>query len=447
MKINRLLYIIAALVLVQFLVSGCARINPTDSEIAPDLLKRGIKLATEAQKTEGSLQQGKKFISAIKPLDQAAGVDTKKNPDAATIMIEATLAKGKIYLGVPVDSTPKDGMSQVYHSRIPATGFFSRIFTPGKTVPLQNPNIARDTFRVILQRFDSGRTFSDLKDKYGKKEAREIRALVVQAQAYEKYSGEKMDSQNRGKVLYKIMDSLVLVTGRIPWFSYWFAIILLTVIVKILITPLTKAQFKGMKDMQRIQPLVKELQEKYKDDQRVLGEKMMKLYKDEGVNPLAGCLPILIQMPILILVYTMIRYYEQRFANGTFLWIGWHSVSHLLSVPIMSRPVWITAANLAQPDLILLVLYTISMVISQRISIVDPTQAEQQKAMSIMMPVMFFFIIGYLPSAFVLYWLTFNILQTWQQYHIIHGVQPVEAPSPAPAQERRPSRRSRRNRR
>ncbi|MEN6521216.1 MAG: YidC/Oxa1 family membrane protein insertase [Armatimonadota bacterium] len=444
MKITRSLYIIAALFLVQLLISGCARLSTTDPEIAPDLLKRGIKLASEAQKTESSLQQGKKFSSTIKVLDQAANIDTKKNPEDATIMIEATLAKGKIYLGVPVDSTPKDGMSQVYHSNIPTTSFWYKIFTPGKTVPLQNAYTAKETFRVILNRFDSGRTFNELKENYGEKEAREIRAFVVQAQVYEKYSAEKIDMENRSKILYKIMDSLVLITNRIPWFSYWFAIILLTVIVKILITPLTKAQFKGMKDMQRIQPLVKELQAKYKDDQRVLGEKTMQLYKDEGVNPLAGCLPILIQMPILILVYTMIRYYEQQFAHGTFLWIGWKPVEHLFNVPILNHPVWLTAANLAQPDLILLVLYTISMVISQRISIVDPTQAEQQKAMSIMMPVMFFFIIGYLPSAFVFYWLTFNILQTWQQYHIIHGPQQAEAPAQAPTPERRSSRRSRR---
>lgn len=442
MKITKLLYIIAALVLVQFLISGCARTSSADPEEAPEILKQGIKLANEAQQTEGSLKQANKFKSAIEKLDQVTSINQKKNPDAAVLIIEATLVKGRIYLGVPVDSTPSEGLKQVHTTSVPGG-----IFSFGREGTFQNPYTARDTFRIVLQKFDSGRNLQDLTESYGAEEAREIQALVAQAQTYEEHAGQKIDDQNKGKILYKIMDSLVAVTHRIPWFSYWFAIILLTVIVKILITPLTKAQFKGMREMQRIQPLIKELQEKYKGDQRVLGEKTMQLYKEHGVNPLAGCLPILIQMPILILVYTMIRYYEQQFANGSFLWIGWNPVEHLFNIPLMGRPVWITAANLAQPDLILLVLYTVSMVVSQRLSVVDPTQAEQQKMMSIMMPVMFFFFIGYLPSAFVLYWLTFNILQTWQQYHIIHGAQATEAASPTPAPDTRPSRSSRRRRR
>ena len=430
----------------QFLLSGCMGRSSTNPNDAPKLLEQGIKIAKEAQDTEGAKLQAKKFRSAIKILSQAASVDLSNNPELATVVIEANLASGKIYLGVPVDSTPADGFKQAYKTSV-AGGLFSF----GREGTLQNPYTARDTFRSVLQKFDSGRTLQDLAEDYGAKEARNIRELVAQAQAYEEHAGQKIDGQNSGKILYKIMDTLVAVTGRISWFSYWFGIILLTVIVKILITPLTKAQFKSMREMQRLQPLIKEVQEKYKGDQRIMGEKVMELYKEHGVNPLAGCLPILIQMPILILVYTMIRYYEQQFAGGTFLWIGWKPLEHLFSIPLMGRPVWLTAANLAQPDLILLVLYTISMVISQRISIVDPTQAEQQKMMSIIMPIMFFFFIGYLPSAFVLYWLTFNILQTWQQYHIIHGAQPIEAPA-APAAETseqmpRPSSRRRRRRR
>lgn len=444
MKITKYLYIVAVLALAQFLLSGCMGRSNTNPTEAPNLLEQGIKIAKEAQSTEGSLNQAEKFKSAIDKLNQAAGVDPSKNPEMATVVIEANLAKGRIYLGVPVDSTPAAGFKQVYKTSVPGN-----IFSFGRKGTLQNPYTARDTFRVVLQKFDSGRTLQDLTENYGAREAGEIQVLVAQAQAYDEHAGQKIDEQNSGKILYKIMDALVAVTGRISWFSYWFGIILLTVIVKILITPLTKAQFNGMREMQRIQPLIKEVQEKYKGNQQVLGEKVMEIYKEHGVNPLAGCLPILIQMPILILVYTMIRYYEQQFAGGTFLWIGWEPLVHLFNIPLMGRPVWLTAANLAQPDLILLVLYTISMVISQRISVVDPTQAEQQKMMSIMMPVMFFFFIGYLPSAFVLYWLTFNILQTWQQYHIIHGAQPLETPA-APAldtSEQRPRQSSRRRRR
>jgi membrane protein insertase Oxa1/YidC/SpoIIIJ len=101
--------------------------------------------------------------------------------------------------------------------------------------------------------------------------------------------------------------------------------------------------------------------------------------------------------------------------------------------------VWVTARNLAEPDLILVVLYVISMYVSTKLSSVDPTQAEQQKMMAIVMPVMFAFIFAGFPSAFLLYWLVFNILQTAQQYLILSGGR-AEAvvPSPGPPPEETP---------
>lgn len=396
---------------------------------APEIVRqldRGIELAVEAQKTEGERPQAEKFKAAINAFEKV----TKKDPKSAE-GAEALLYTAKIRAGVPIDSKPGNELN------------------PKFDTDAQNLGTARENFRLLVQRFNGKRSYESLVNEYGNDEAGRIKAAVDEAEAYHELAGLETDKRNRGKMLYRVMDALVAVTGRVPWLSYWVAIVLLTVIVKILITPLTKAQFKSMREMQRLQPLIKQLQEKYKGDQREIGAKTMELYKEHGVNPLAGCLPILIQMPILILVYTAIRYYEFQFAKGTFLWIGWDQLVHNFSIPIMGRPVWITAANLAQPDLILLVLYTVSMVVSQRLSAVDPTQAEQQKMMAIMMPLMFFFLIGYLPSAFVLYWLIFNLLQTWQQYHIIHGVQPAEiltaGPEPsATSSSRRASRRRRR---
>ena len=409
------------------------RISFADTPRAERLLQEAHRIALEAEKTSGRKPQGEKFKEAIGKYQQVL----KKDADSAA-GAEALLAIGKIQAGVPVDSKP------------PTHGVFDQQFH----TDAQNEYAARETFLQILRnrKFNGKRSLKDLVDEYGTSDALRIRAVVDQAERFSDQVGMRIDAQNKKKVLYKIIDGLVVLTGKRPAFSYWFAIILLTVIVKILITPLTKAQFKSMKEMQRLQPLVKELQEKYKDDKRELGIKTMELYKEHGVNPLSGCLPLLIQMPILILVYTAIRYYEFQFAKGTFLWIGWPAFEHKFSIPIMGRPVWVTAANLAQPDLILLILYTISMIISQRLSAVDPTQADQQKMMSVMMAVMFFLIIGYLPSAFVLYWLTFNILQTWQQYHVIHGGPPITepvTPTPAPspgAPRGRPAGRRRRRR-
>jgi YidC/Oxa1 family membrane protein insertase len=256
-----------------------------------------------------------------------------------------------------------------------------------------------------------------LRSKYGS-DTPAIQAVFAQASARHEELAQEIDRRNASHPLYQLIDFFVALTGRRPAVSYWLAIVIITVIVKLLITPLTKAQFKGMREMQRIQPLVKEMQAKYKGNQKELGEKIMALYKEHGINPFASCLPLLVQLPILWFLYYMIRLYEFQFARGTFLWI---------SPELGDRFGWI-ASNLAQPDIPLVVMYTISMIISMRLSNVDPTQAQQQKMMSIYMPILFAFLFRTFPSAFLLYWLVFNILTTVQQYYIIHGRQePITA--------------------
>lgn len=272
-------------------------------------------------------------------------------------------------------------------------------------------------------------------------EIKAIQNTVAQAKVLKDQAANELDKIYSKDIKYKVLDALVKLTGAKPGFSYWFAIILVTVIVKLLMTPLTKAQFKSMKDMQKVAPLVKELQEKYKGDQKTIGEKTMELYKSHNINPAAGCLPLLVQMPILMVIFYTIKAYEFNFAHGSFFWIG-SSLSHLASVPVLGRPgvlVWVTAKNLAEPDLILLVLYLVSMYVSTKISSVsaDPAQASQQKMMAVMMPLMFAFMFASFPSAFLLYWLIFNIMQTAQQYLILKvgPNEAVEAAAPAPALE------------
>jgi YidC/Oxa1 family membrane protein insertase len=404
MSIKRISFIAIALALAVIFVSGCSMMAPPETKSAPDLLKLANAKAVEAQKTQGKVPQAEKFADAIK-LYQRADKKDRTSAEAA----EALLAVAKVEAGIPIEATPKSEElpTQIYKSKS------------------QSDYAARDTFQSILQRFDSGRSYKQLVDDYGEPSASRIQNVINQAKIYYPWMATTIDTKNQGDYRYKFMSLLVGMTGKVRWFSYWFAMVILAVVVKVIISPLTKAQFKSMKEMQRIQPLIKQLQEKYKGNQQELGKATMALYKEHGVNPLAGCWPILVQLPILFGVYSMIRMFEYQFTNGTFLWVGWGAATHKFSVPLgfggVSKPVWLTAANLSQPDLILLILYVISMYISQKISIVDPTQAEQQKMMSYMMPIMFFFLIGYLPSAFIFYWFVFNVLQTWQQYHIIHG--------------------------
>jgi YidC/Oxa1 family membrane protein insertase len=217
-----------------------------------------------------------------------------------------------------------------------------------------------------------------------------------------------------GATLYKVMDFLVKLTGSQTW-SYWLAILLVSILVKLALTPLSNKQYGSMREMQKLQPAIQELQAKHKSDKELLGRKMMELYKEHGVNPAAGCAPLIVQLPILYMLYYMIRLYQYQFSHGTFLWIG-SGLAHFYPN--------ILAINLGQPDWPLLLMYAGSMYITQRMTItpaMDPQQAETQKMMTIMTPFMttYFFYQYHLPSAFVLYYLIFNVLSTAQQKYYL----------------------------
>lgn len=215
-----------------------------------------------------------------------------------------------------------------------------------------------------------------------------------------------------GPALYKLMDSFVHLFGNRSY-SYFLAILAISLIVRLLLTPLSNKQYSSMKEMQKIQPYVKELQAKYKNDPQVMMRKQQELYKEHGVNMFGGCLPSLAQLPFFILLYQMIVRYQYHFSNGHFLWIG-SGLSHQF-------PAYL-GTSLAQLDIPLLVLYGASMFVQSKMMATpsaDPQQAEQQRMMSIMMPFMgtYFFYQYKLPSAFVLYYLISNLLMMGQQYY------------------------------
>ncbi len=381
--------------------AGCAA--PPKVEDPDKNIREATSLVAKASKEKTSTARDDDYKQAIKKLTEVANSSYKDKPQAAQALFD---------------------LGEIYET------------APGK---IKNLRQAYVEFTTLLNRFDKTKT--ELSNRgYLANEVDQVLDLVEKAKVKKVTVAHELDVENsKSRLLgflnlYKVMDFLVNLTGKKPGFSYWFAIILVTLIVKTAITPLTKAQFKAMKEMQKIAPLVKEIQEKYKGDQQAIGQKTMDLYKEHHINPFASCLPLLVQMPILMLLYYMIRTYEFQFANGTFLWIG-SSLKHMYDVTVpfgAGGTVWITAGNLSEPDLILVVLYVISMFISTKLSNVDPTQAEQQKMMSIVMPIMFAFIFAGFPSAFLLYWLVFNILQTAQQYMILHGrSEPATAAGPA----------------
>lgn len=176
--------------------------------------------------------------------------------------------------------------------------------------------------------------------------------------------------------------------------SYGMAIILLTIVIKLILYPLTVKQVKSMKAMQDLQPKMKEMQEKYKGNPEKLQKEMAALYKDAGVNPLSGCLPLIVQMPFLISIFFAIRdfHYEEQFQS--FLWLS----------------------NLAHPDptYILPVLSAATTYVQQKQTMTDNSQ--QNKMMMIFMPLFIGYISLTFPGGLVLYWVVSNLFQIAQQW-------------------------------
>ncbi len=213
--------------------------------------------------------------------------------------------------------------------------------------------------------------------------------------------------------------------------SYGWSLIILALVVRLALWPLTAMQFRSMAEMQKVAPLIKQLQAKYKGDPQRLQQEQMALYKEHNVNPLAGCVPMLIQFPILIGLYWAIQGRIETFVNEHWLWIG-SALSH--KYPQM------LATSLAVPDVVLLVLYVVSMYFTVRFGSPpsqDPQQAQTQKIMAFISPAMIaYFGFRYRwASALYIYWLATNVFTVAQQlylfrrYGIGHNAAPAEAAS------------------
>lgn len=197
--------------------------------------------------------------------------------------------------------------------------------------------------------------------------------------------------------LSQLMQSILTVfynlTAGIGIANYGLAIILLTLVIKIVLYPLTVKQIQSMRGMQEIQPKVKALQEKYKGNPEKINKEMAAIYKEHHVNPLAGCLPLLIQMPFLIAIFFAIRDY-QYLQQPNFLWVQ----------------------DLAHPDplYILPALSALTTFIQTKQTTIDNSQ--QNKMMLYFMPLFIGYISLSFPSGLVLYWVMSNIAQIVQQW-------------------------------
>ena len=198
--------------------------------------------------------------------------------------------------------------------------------------------------------------------------------------------------------------------------NYGVGIILLTIIIKILLWPLSRKSAASTAKMSALQPKMQELQAKYKDNPQKLNAETAALYKQENVSPLGGCLPMLLQFPILIAMYGLLnKHFELR---GAMFIPGW--------IPDLSVPETVLTLGFNIPLLgneihLLPILYTVSMIFSMKITQMQSSSASQGKGMQFFMtygmPILFFFILYSAPSGLLLYWMAQNILSMGQQFY------------------------------
>jgi YidC/Oxa1 family membrane protein insertase len=206
------------------------------------------------------------------------------------------------------------------------------------------------------------------------------------------------------------LDKLYLV---IP--NYGLAIIVLTVLVRLAVSPLMVRQMRSAERMRSVQPRVKALQEKYKDDRQKQSEEMMKLWKEEGINPLGGCLPLVFQFPVLIGLFYALRSS-----------IGLRHAPFMLWIDDLSQPATLfTLPGLDFPVRLLPIIMGASMVVQQKMTPTTGMDPAQEKMMLVMMPAMMLLISYTFPSGLVLYWTVSNLLGIGHQYWIRSKMQPT----------------------
>lgn len=194
------------------------------------------------------------------------------------------------------------------------------------------------------------------------------------------------------------------VTIGVP--NYGLAIILLTLLIKLVLYPLTQKQMKSMVAMQRLSPKVKEIQEKWKKkDPQKMQQMIMELYKENNANPMAGCLPLIIQMPILIALYRSL---------WSFPYINESHASFI----------WVESLSGTDPYYLLPVLAGLTTFLQSKMTtaMTDPTQ----RMMLYMMPIFIAWISATVPAGLALYWVVFNVFGIIQQYFVNKQAMPVK---------------------
>jgi YidC/Oxa1 family membrane protein insertase len=243
--------------------------------------------------------------------------------------------------------------------------------------------------------------------------------------------------------LIDVFDSVIVFFHDTVGLGWGLSIIALTMAVRAVLVPLTLKQFKSMQAMQRLAPEIKELQQKYKDDKQRLNQEMMKFYQENKVNPFGSCLPLLLQMPVFISLFYMLRKDLKVDICGAAL-----RAHNIVGSAVQHHSCESVAPNSAKflfiPDLtnhatgavlvVLIVLYVGSQLLSS--VLMSVTADRNQRIIMIALPFLFVTFIIRFPAGLIVYWITTNLWTVAQQYLIRRGagpIRPVLAGAPAGA--------------
>lgn len=198
-----------------------------------------------------------------------------------------------------------------------------------------------------------------------------------------------------------LMTSTIEFIYQLPFVnSYGLAIIIFTLAIKFALFPLTAKQTRSMKAMQDLQPKMEKIKSKYEDNKEKQQEEMMKLYQEHNVNPVAGCLPMILQLFILIPLYRAILAMSETFGDAAFLWIG-----------------RLTDGSLAEPDIPLVIITGLVMLAQTKITqSISGGGGGKSGMMMWIMPIMIIFIGFQLPAGIMVYWVTSTLFSVIQQY-------------------------------
>lgn len=216
-------------------------------------------------------------------------------------------------------------------------------------------------------------------------------------------------------IFISVLESLNSLTG-----SFGLSLVLFAGIIKLALWPLTAMQYKSMKVMQDAKPEMDKIQAKYKGDTQAMNKAMTEFYMEKGINPLSGCLPIIVQMPILFSIWRAIIGSPELFSNAYFLWIR--------PGPIQLNYSEYFASSLADRDALLILLYGVTMVIQQQLT--PSTGQGNQRHIGLVMSIFFTGLMWWYswPCALIVYWVVFNFLNIIQQ-GIIHRTTATEKPA------------------